>query len=253
MRNSLKRKLRAGQATVGAWVGIGHPDVAEIMAQMGFDWLVFDTEHAPVTIETVQRLMQVMGDSDTVPLVRVAWNDPVLIKLALDIGAYGLIIPWVNNQEEALQAVRSCRYPPLGIRGVGPRRASRYGLEFSDYLSQANDEILIVAQIETQAAAEHIDEILSVEGIDVFFVGPADLSASLGYLGRWNAPPVLATIDRLVEAGKRKGVPAGIFAMGLAHAQECLERGFQFVALGSAAGFMMQGARNVLGQVGWTR
>lgn len=105
--------------------------------------------------------------------------------------------------------MRACRYPPQGIRGVGPRRASRYGLEFSYYLAQADEEILTVVQIETQAAVEHIDEILSVEGIDAFFIGPADLSASLGYLGRWDAPPVLRTIDRLLEAGKRKGGAGG--------------------------------------------
>jgi 2-dehydro-3-deoxyglucarate aldolase len=252
MQNQVKRKLKAGQATVGAWVGIGHPEVAEIMAQMGFDWLVFDTEHAPLSIETVQKLIQAMRGS-AVPLVRVAWNDPVLIKRALDIGATGLIIPWVNTQEEALQAVWACRYPPRGIRGVGPRRAARYGLEFSDYLAQADEEILIVVQIETQAAVDHIDEILSVEGIDAFFIGPTDLSASLGYLGKWDAPPVLRTIDGLLQAGKRQGVPAGIFAMGLDHARECLERGFQFVALGTAAGFLMQGAANALEWVGWKR
>ena len=251
MQNTVKRKLKTGQATVGAWVGIGHPEVAEIVAQMGFDWLVFDTEHAPLTIETVQKLIQAMKGGDAVPLVRVAWNDPVLIKLALDIGAYGLIIPWVNSKEEALKAVRACRYPPQGIRGVGPRRASRYGLEFNDYLAQAEEEILVVVQIETQAAVEHIDEILSVEGVDAFFIGPADLSASLGYLGKWDTPPVLRTIDKLLDVGKRKGVPAGIFAMGLNHARECLERGFQFVALGSAAGFLIQGAANALERVGW--
>jgi 2-keto-3-deoxy-L-rhamnonate aldolase RhmA len=197
--------------------------------------------------------MQAMGNSDTVPLVRVAWNDPVLIKLALDIGARGVIIPWVNNGEEARRAVRACRYPPLGIRGVGPRRAARYGLGSSDYLAQANDEILTIVQIETEAAAANIDEILSIEGVDVFFIGPADLSASMGHLGQWNVPPVLETIDRLLEAGRRTGTPAGIFAMGTAHARECLDKGFQFVALGTAAGFMTQGAANALEQVGWRR
>jgi len=136
---------------------------------------------------------------------------------------------------------------------VGPRRASRYGLEFSDYLAQADEEILTVVQIETQAAVEHIDEILSVEGIDAFFIGPADLSASVGYLGKWDAPPVLRTIDRLLEAGKRKGGPAGIFAVGPDHARECLERGFQFVALGSATEFLVQGAASALERVGWRR
>jgi 2-keto-3-deoxy-L-rhamnonate aldolase RhmA len=250
MKTLLKSKLEAGQATVGAWVGIGHPEVAEIMAQVGFDWLVFDTEHAPLSIETVQQLIQAMQGSDTAPLVRVAWNDPVLIKLALDIGSHGLIIPWVNNRDEALQAVRSCRYPPQGIRGVGPRRAARYGLEFGDYLARANEEILTAVQIETRAAVENIDEILDVNGIDVFFIGPADLSASLGYLGQWDAPPALEAIDRLLEAGKRHGVPAGIFAMGLDHAQACLDRGFQFVALGTAAGLLIQGATSALERVG---
>jgi len=253
MQNPVKQKLQAGRATIGAWVGIGHPDVAEILAQMGFDWLVFDAEHAPLTIETVQVLIQAMGNHEVAPLVRVAWNDPVLIKLALDIGAYGLVIPWVNNGEEALQAVRSCKYPPRGIRGVGPRRASRYGLEFNDYLAKANEEVLVIPQIETRTAVEHIDEILSVEGVDIFFIGPADLSASLGYLGRWDAPPVQEAMDELLEAGKRHGIPAGIFAMSLEHARQCLDKGFQFVALGTVAEFLMRGVTHTLEQLGWRR
>ena len=149
-KNRVKQLLHSGKPTLGSWIQIGHPDVAEIMANMGFDWLVLDNEHGPYSTETTQLLIQAMSSTDTVPIVRVPWNDMVEIKRALDIGAYGVVIPMVNSKEEALHAVRACKYPPTGLRGVGPRRASRYGLDMKEYLRQANDEILIVIQIETQ-------------------------------------------------------------------------------------------------------
>jgi 2-keto-3-deoxy-L-rhamnonate aldolase RhmA len=177
MRNLLKEKLRRGKAVTGAFVGLGHPDVTEILSRMGFDWLLLDGEHGPIGIETMQVMMQSMTQ-DCTPIVRPQWNDPVIIKRVLDIGAHGVLVPWVNSKEEAESAVAACKYPPEGIRGWGPRRASLFD---PDYRATANDEILISVQIETQKAVDNLEEITAVEGVDALFIGPYDLSNNMGY------------------------------------------------------------------------
>ncbi len=244
--NRVKQLLHSGKLTLGSWIQIGHPDIAEIMANMGFDWLVLDNEHGPYSTETTQVLIQAMSSTETVPLVRVPWNDMVEIKRALDVGAYGVVIPWVNSKEEALYAVRACRYPPVGVRGVGPRRASRYGLEMREYLERANEEILIVAQIETQQAVDRIEEILSIEGVDAFFVGPLDLSTSLGYRGQIDHPKVRETLDKLLDAAKGAGVASGIYAYNLELARSYVEKGFQFVSLADDTSLLIKGCQEFL-------
>jgi len=250
MRNRVKEMLREGKATIGAWVTIGHPDVSEIMAHRGFDWLVFDTEHAPLSVGTVQNLIQATGGSDIAPIVRVAWNDMVLIKLALDIGSFGLVIPWVNNREEAIRAVRATRYPPSGNRGVGPRRAASYGARLIEYMGEADRELVVVCQIETEEAIRNLEEILSVDGIDVLFVGPADLSTSLGHRGDWHHPDVEKAISRVLEASKKANAAAGIYAMSIDDAKRYVAEGFRFVALGSDTGLLISGCRTALEAMG---
>lgn len=245
-KNLVKELLHSGKLTLGSWIQIGHPDIAEIMANMGFDWLVLDNEHGPYSTETTQLLIQAMSSTETVPIVRVPWNDMVEIKRALDIGAYGIVIPWVNSKDEALYAVGACRYPPAGVRGVGPRRASRYGLDMREYLERANEEILIVVQIETQQAVDRIEEILSVEGIDAFFIGPLDLSTSLGYRGQVDHPKVRETLDKLVDAARRAGVASGIYAYNLELAKGYIEKGFQFVSLADDTTLLIRGCQEFL-------
>jgi len=250
MKNRIKETLKEGKATIGAWVTIGNPDVSEIMAHRGFDWLVFDTEHAPLSVGTVQNLIQATSGSDIVPIVRVAWNDMVLIKLALDIGSQGVVIPWVNNREEAIRAVRATRYPPNGNRGVGPRRAASYGAKLIDYLKEADQELVVVCQIETEEAIRNLEGILSVEGIDVLFIGPADLSTSLSHRGDWHHPDVEKAISRVLEACKRANAAAGIFAMSIEDAKRYLAEGFRFIALGSDTGLLISGCRTALEAMG---
>src|ERR1043166_8081102 len=180
MKGTLKQKLRRGEVSIGTWVSIGHPDVAEILAGVGFDWLLFDMEHGPMTNETVHRMMQAMGEGPTVPLVRVASNNANAIGQALDGGAHGVMIPLVNTTEDARRAVAACKYPPDGIRGMGPRRATGYGRRFHEYVRNANRDLLVVVQIETPEAVANIDSILSVDGIDVAAIGPGDLAQSMG-------------------------------------------------------------------------
>src|ERR1700722_19025388 len=194
LKNPLKAKLKQGKPAYGIGLSIGHPDVAEIIGKLGYDWAFIDTEHSPMDVADVQVLLQAMSSSSTVPIVRVAWNDMVMIKKALDIGAYGIIVPWVNSGEEALRAVQAVKYPPQGLRGWGPRRAA---MDDPDYAKAANDEILVCVQIETQQAVDHIDEILSVPGIDAVMIGPNDLSLSLGVFTQWEDPKFKDAIARI--------------------------------------------------------
>lgn len=249
IRNQVKEVLGRGEVTLGTWITTASPDVAEIMANMGFDCLVFDTEHAPLSIETVQNLIQATNGSGTFPIVRVAWNDQVLIKRALDIGAYGLIVPWVNSKEDAVMAVRAAKYPPTGIRGIGPRRASNYYQNFKDYFEGADEEIMVVVQIEHIDAVDNVDEIVSVEGIDVFFIGPADLTASMGLFGKYNHPKVVQAMDKVLNSIKDAGVPAGIHAFDIEDAIERISQGFQFILVGTDIGFLIQGCAETLKKI----
>ncbi len=249
MRNPVKAKLKAGQPSIGTWMTIGHPDVAEFLATLGFDWFVFDMEHSPLSFETVQVLMQASSFSKTVPMVRVAWNDMVLIKRALDIGAYGLVIPWVNTREDAKNAVRYSRYPPRGIRGCGPRRAA---VRDPEYFETVEDELLLVVQIETEEALKNIDDILTVEGIDACYIGPNDLSMNLGVFRQWDHPKFKNALEIVLDACKRYGVIPGMHCSP-ENINQALEMGFRFCAIGSDYRFLLRGASEAIKSVkGWT-
>jgi len=226
LKNPLKEKLQQGEVVIGTFVEIGHPDVTEWLSRLGFDWLLLDSEHAPADFETLQRMMQAMNGTSCIPLVRPQWNEPVVIKRILDLGAYGVLIPWVNSKEDAENAVRFCRYPPEGIRGFGPRRA---GMFDPDYYKTANEELLVAVQIETEEALKNLDEILSVPGIDACYIGPWDLSVSLGFgiPPLWDEPKYLAAFDRVLEAAKRHKKPACMFAT-IDNIEWALEKGFKF-------------------------
>jgi len=246
IKNKVKEMLKRNEVTLGTWITTASPDVAEIMADIGFNWLIFDMEHAALGIETVQNLIQATRKSDVVPIVRVAWNDQVLIKLALDIGSYGLLVPMVNSREDAVKAVEAAKYPPAGIRGVGPRRASNYYRSFQDYLAKADEEIMVIVQIEHFEAVENIDSILSVEGVDVAFIGPADLTASMGLFGQYSNPKVVEAIDTVLTSCKKAGVPVGTHAFNVENASELISKGFRFIALGTDVGFLIQGCIDAL-------
>ena len=243
MKNILKEKLKQGQPVIGTFVGLGHPDVTEVLSRLGFDWLVIDGEHSPMSFETMQLLLQSMNGSNCVPIIRPQWNDMVIIKRALDIGAYGLLIPWVNTKEEAEYAVRACKYPPEGLRGFGPRRAALFD---PDYSQTANDEILIIAQIETRKALSNLDDILSVKGIDACYIGPVDLSFSFG-LGspKWENPEYLEAFDNVLAAAKKWGKPAGMFTF-IENIEWAIKKGFILNTVDSADRFLLQGAKMAL-------
>jgi len=250
MKNELKRRLKRGEKTVGVWITIPHTDVSEALSTLAFDWFVFDQEHSTLDDGLSQQLMQAMSGKELTPLIRVAWNDPVMIKKALDTGAYGIIVPWVNSREDAVKTVKACKYPPEGIRGCGPRRTI---LLDPDYLKTVNDEILIIVQIETEEAANKTEEILSVEGVDGFFIGPFDLSASMGIMGQISHKRVQDAINKVFEVGKKLGVASGIWQGAGMTIKERLEEGWQMVALGMDIHFLMDGARKALEDAGILR
>jgi 2-keto-3-deoxy-L-rhamnonate aldolase RhmA len=240
LKNLLKEKLGRGEYVIGTFVGLGHPDVTERLSRIGFDWLLLDAEHGPLGFETMQRMMQAMNGTGCTPIVRPQWNDFVVIKRVLDIGAQGVLIPWVNDKGEAEAAVRACRYPPEGIRGWGPRRAALFD---QDYYATANREVMVSVQIETKRALDNLGEILSVEGVDACYIGPWDLSNNLGFgvPPKWEDPRYLEAFDRVLEAADEQGKPAGMFC-NTGNIAWAVEKGFRFNTVGDADSFLMHGA-----------
>lgn len=204
---ALKARLKAGETTFGGWLTVASPVVAEVMAGVGLDWIIIDTEHGGFGVEGLQTCLIAFNGSPTVPIVRVPWNDAVRIKQILDMGADGILVPMVNTAEEARRAVAACKYPPEGNRGFGPRRASDYGRQIDAYVAQANDSVIVIPQIEDVDAAAGIDAILDVPGIDVVCLGPTDLSGTAGVLRQFEHPVVVDSIRRVIAAARRRGLP----------------------------------------------
>jgi len=244
---NFKVRLRSGEVLLGAVLSTPEPDIAEFMSTLGFDWFWIDMEHCPLEIKSVQTILQAIRGSGVASLVRVPWNDPVHIKMVLDLGPDGVIIPWVNSRIDAENAVKYCMYPPRGIRGCGPRRPTWFRV-FTEYVTKANEEIVIVAQIETKEAVENIKEIISVKGLDATMVGPADLSASLGFLGRPESPKVYEAIEKVLAAHEGANVVPGI-----ASTPESVEKhigmGFKLVSVGGDLGFIAIGAKEALRKI----
>jgi 2-dehydro-3-deoxyglucarate aldolase/4-hydroxy-2-oxoheptanedioate aldolase len=239
--NHVKQSLKAGKPTCGAWLHLCSSLAAEIMADSGFDWLLIDMEHGHGDYQTLLGQLQAMSGNRAVPLVRVEWNDPAVIKRVLDLGAYGVMVPWIGSRAEAEGAVRACKYPPEGIRGMAAsHRAAGFTRLGADYWKRANEEILVILQIETTGALGEIDQVLSVPGVDVAFIGPADLSASLGHVGDPKHPEVQAAIATIEAAAKRAGVALASICRNWEEARELYRRGYQMVTLCSDANLLAQ-------------
>src|SRR3954470_13711564 len=209
-RNAFKHALAAGKLQVGLWSSLSSNIVAEIIGDCDYDWILLDTEHSPNEVPALMAQMQAMQRGTATPIVRPAWNDAVLIKRIMDIGAQTLLVPFIQNAEEARRAAAATLYPPRGIRGTaGSSRASRYG-RVSDYLKKANAEVCLLVQVETREALEQIEAIAKVDGVDGVFIGPSDLSASLGHIGNQQQPEVQAAIESAAKRIKSTGKAAGI-------------------------------------------
>lgn len=230
MTLSFRHRLREGRPLIGALLQMPLPEVAEIYAHAGYDWLFVDLEHSPM--EARQALDIITAVDSRVPcVVRVPWNDEAHIKKALDIGATGIIVPLVNTVEDAKRAVDRCKYPPQGVRSVGITRAQRFDLDFDGYMQRANDEVAVIVQIEHVDAARNIDAILDVPGIDGVFVGPFDLSGSMGKPGKINDPEVQQAIRDIIRACEKRDIARCIYAHSAAHAKTYLDQGYRVIGL----------------------
>jgi 2-dehydro-3-deoxyglucarate aldolase len=235
MKNtSLKRKLLNNELTIGSWITIGHPSVVEVLSTVGFDWLTIDLEHTTIDYTTAQILINTIQANNMAALVRVSKNDEVYIKRVLDAGADGVIVPMVNNAEDARKAVEYVKYPPIGKRGVGLFRAQKYGLNtgFEDYKKWLNEYVVIIAQIEHIDAVSNIEEIISTPGIDGVIIGPYDLSGSMGMPGDYSNLDVIKAIKKVEEHCKMKNFPLGFHVIqpDSTLLKDKIDSGFTFLA-----------------------
>jgi 4-hydroxy-2-oxoheptanedioate aldolase len=236
--NTAKQLLRAGKPAVGIWMAIPSVTSAEALATVGWDWLTLDVEHAPYNLETQQAMFLAIASQGCVPLARIAANDSTIIKQTLDAGAMGVVVPMVCSAEEAKRAVEACKYPPEGIRSAGGGRwRYAYG---ADWQARANEETLCIVMIEHKTAVDRAEEILAVPGVDACFIGPNDLSWSMGLYGKRDDAHA-AALMRVRDAGRATGTPVGLHCGSPEEVVQRIEQGFQFLACQNEMGFMMSG------------
>lgn len=254
--NHAKRRLAAGEPSIGTWLSLPSPEAAEFLGRLPFDWLTVDAEHNPVDIRTLSQMFAAIGAGGTAPMVRIPWNDPETFKRVLDAGAWGIVVPMVNSREEAEQAVEAARYYPMGNRSVG---GGRHALSFNTggktYYENANDNILLVLQIEHIDGVNNLEEIMSVPGFDATFIGPNDLAASMGLgLGvslESDIPELVDAIKTIRETAKKHGIAPGIHCSGPEGVKQRIAEGFQYCAMASEMKFMLEGLTNGLKDIGW--
>ena len=241
--NAFKRAINSGHKQIGLWSHLCNPISTEILSRSGFDWLLLDMEHSPNEVPDILAQLHAMTGGSATPVVRPPWNDMVTIKRLLDVGAQTLLIPYVQTEEEARQALSYTRYPPLGVRGfAGAPRASGYG-RVKDYAKHSSDEICVMVQIETALGLSNLDAICQIDGIDGVFIGPGDLSAALGHLANPKHPDVLKTIDASIATIRRHGKAAGILTGDEALARHYVELGCLFVAVGADQNILRDSAQ----------
>lgn len=243
--NRFKQALRGRKRQVGLWSGLCSQIGAEIIAGAGFDWIVLDGEHAPNDIASLLAQLQAMKEGTAEPVFRLPWNDTVLIKRVLDVGARSIIIPFVQNAKEARAAVEATRYPPLGVRGVSVApRANDYG-RIRNYHRDAHLNICVIVQIESRVALEELDHICAVEGIDGVFIGPSDLAADFGHLGNPMHADVQSAIVDACDRIRATGISAGTLATDVEDVDRLFGLGFNFTAAGSDVGLLARGAERL--------
>lgn len=241
-RNDFKRKIAAGERQIGFWSQLASNISTEIISRSGFDWIVLDMEHGPNELQGLISQMQAMQGGTAEPVIRPAWNDPVVIKRLLDAGCRTILLPYVQNADEAADAVAAARYPLAGRRGVaGGTRASGYG-RIPNYLDRAAEEICVIVQVETAEALENIEAIAAIDGVDGVFIGPSDLSASMGFLDQRNAEPVQEAIREAARRISNAGKAPGILGTAEEDARRYCDYGYVFVAVGTDIGVLAKNA-----------
>jgi 2-keto-3-deoxy-L-rhamnonate aldolase RhmA len=241
-------RLRQNEFLLGTMLTIPAPEVAEMIAKCGFDWLFMDGEHSPLSTLDWQRMLQAVSGKSA-GIIRVPEKSEAAIKKMLDIGADGIIAPQVNSADEARQVVEWCKYPPQGVRGVGLARAQGYGLDFASYVESANHDIAVIIQAEHIDAVNNIEDIVKVEGIDAIFIGPYDLSASMNKMGVIDDVEVVAAIDLVTRACQRNNIALGYFGVDAESVKPYIDKGYKLICTGVDAGFVTQGAQQVLQQL----
>ena len=244
----LRQRLQQGELQLGTILSLNSPDAAEILAQVGFDWLFIDAEHSTLAPHDLKAIFQALGDS--IPcVVRLPALDEIVVKKTLDAGAAGVLVPQVHTAEQAEQLVKWGRYYPAGSRGLGFGRAQGYGLKVDEYLETANEDILLSVQAESAEAVRNIESIVKVKGLDAILVGPYDLSASMGLPGQVDHPEVKADIQHVADACKGAGMPIGIFGLGVEAVQPYIDKGFKFIVAGVDTVLLGNAARKLLEQL----
>lgn len=245
MKESFKKRLLTGKTLVGSLITLPCPEIAEIMVSAGFEWLFIDLEHSALNLQSVQRILQAVS-SKAFCVIRCPSNEEVWIKRCLDTGADGIMIPQIRSMGDAERAVRYSKYPPIGDRSVGISRAQGYGMNFQEYVNKANESIALIVQIEHIEAVKNIDAILKIEGIDCVFVGPYDLSGSMGKIGKVTDSEVLEAISKIRDACIRGVIPLGIFGVTADSVQPYIEQGFKLIAVGIDVMLLGSSARNII-------
>jgi len=246
MNPSFKERLKRGDVLIGTILSIPSPEVAEVLALAGFDWLFIDAEHGTIDFTDVQRILQIADDKCPC-IVRTPSDDKIWIKKLLDAGSRGIIFPLVNSRKEAQRIVNLCKYPPEGTRSIGIGRAHEYGFKFMEYVSTANQNIAIILQIEHTQAVRNIKSIVTVQGIDAIFIGPYDLSGSLGKIGQVNDPEVKKEINIVKKACKEAGLPIGIFGVDAEAVKPFISQGYSLITVGMDTLFLGKSVRETLG------
>jgi 4-hydroxy-2-oxoheptanedioate aldolase len=244
---TLRQRALRGELLAGTWLNLASSLTAEIAARSGLDWLLLDREHGAGSEEALLHQLQAIEASNACPVVRIAANDPVRFKLALDLGPSGIMVPYVNTAAEARQAVAAMRYPPQGGRGVARfHRAAGFSMEFDRYFAEANDALLTIVQIETPEAVANAAEIAAVDGVDVLFVGPLDLSVNMGIPGQTTHPDFRAAIARVIAAAKGAGKAAGTLLANAEQIAPAVADGYTVIAVGSDGGMVATGMKGLV-------
>jgi 4-hydroxy-2-oxoheptanedioate aldolase len=249
MGNPLKTLIENGQPAIGSWLSSTDPYAVEMTADLGFDWLLIDTEHTPLSRDSLRLILIAMRGSASIPVVRLSGNALDHFQTALDLGAQGVVVPMINSRSDARQAVQFCRYPPVGVRGFAPIRASRYLENLSEYISEANSAISLIVQIETPEAAANIDEILTTEGLDGIFIGPSDMASFMGLPAQTGHPKVVEVIDGIISHARAHYIPFGLPTWSEEECLSFVRKGAQLLTVGSDLHFLSTAARKRLSGV----
>ncbi|MDR1964799.1 MAG: hypothetical protein LBQ50_13585 [Planctomycetaceae bacterium] len=243
-----KQKLRAGLPAYGGWVMIAHPTIIELYAGEHFDWICLDMEHTSIDLRSMHECILAAKGMEVDVLVRLPSHEPSIAKRVLDAGAAGIIIPCINSAEQARQAVAMTKYPPEGNRGTSLSRNTDFGRNFKDHFENHNEKVIVVIMLEHVEALNHLEEILQVPGIDATFIGPYDLSTSMGLSGQLDHPKVVAAQQRILEACQKYGVPAGYHVVQPNEklVRQRVEEGFCFIGCGLDTEFIIHGCRKMI-------